>query len=82
MGRPRTEIDWQIVDEYLLAQCQGTEIADLLGIAADTLYRRCEEEFSMTFQPILNKRNLLEKQFCEKNNGKCLSMEIEQWPCG
>ena len=49
MGRPRTEIDRQIVDEYLLAQCQGTEIADLLGIAADTLYRRCEEEFSMTF---------------------------------
>lgn len=49
MGRPRLDIDWELVNEYLAAQCQGTEIADLIGIAPDTLYRRCEEEFKMTF---------------------------------
>lgn len=49
MSRPKTEIDWGVVDEYLLAQCLGTEIADYLGICPDTLYKRCEEDFKMTF---------------------------------
>jgi hypothetical protein len=47
--RPQKEIDWKIVDEYLIAGCPGTKIANVLGICADTLYLRCELEKGMTF---------------------------------
>lgn len=49
MGRPKAEIDWNVVDEYLRAHCDGTAIASLLGICADTLYLACEKKFNMTF---------------------------------
>lgn len=40
-GRPEAIIDWNKVDYYLKCQCTTTGIAALLGITADTLYRRC-----------------------------------------
>lgn len=49
MSRPKTEIDWARVDELLVAQCDGAGIASILGIHPNTLYRLCEEEFSMSF---------------------------------
>jgi len=49
MGRPRKEIDWDLVDDYLRAHCDGTGIANVLGIAADTLYLACKNKFNMTF---------------------------------
>ncbi len=48
-GRPRANIDWDIVDSHLVAGCCGTEIAGLLGVYPDTLYERCEEEKLTTF---------------------------------
>lgn len=48
-GKPRAEIDWKIVDAYLEAGCAGTDIAAILGIYPDTLYRRCEQEHNATF---------------------------------
>jgi len=48
-GRPKADIDWDIVTKYLQAQCEATGIASILGISVDTLYVRCEKDHNMTF---------------------------------
>jgi len=48
-GRPLLEIKWEEVDFFLEAGCEGTKIADAIGVAPDTLYQRCEQEKGMTF---------------------------------
>jgi hypothetical protein len=48
-GRPQADIDWSEVDRYLEAGCTGSEIAGFLGIAADTLYNRCEVDHKVNF---------------------------------
>ncbi len=50
MARPKIIIDWNKVDKYLQAQCNGTGIAGLLGIAPITLYRACEETYKVNFE--------------------------------
>lgn len=47
--RPLIKIDWDMVDHYLMAACNGSEIAALLGCSADTLYNRCAQEKGVTF---------------------------------
>ena len=49
MGRKKIEIDWKRVDKLLKCQCNGTGIASLLGISADTLYRACESTYKIGF---------------------------------
>jgi hypothetical protein len=49
MARPKAEIDWEKVDSYLRAQCDGTAIASLFGIHPDTLYNACEAEHKTGF---------------------------------
>lgn len=49
MGRPKSKIDWNKVDNYLKAHCTGTEVAAVLGVCPDTLYRACESKFKVTF---------------------------------
>jgi len=49
MARPAAKIDWGFVDEYLEAGCEGVEIAGLLGVHPDTLYRACELENKVGF---------------------------------
>ena len=49
MSRPKVIIDWNKVDKYLQAQCEGAGIAGLLGIHPDTLYKACKEQFKMGF---------------------------------
>lgn len=48
-GRPAFEIDWEKVEELLIAGCLGTGIASYLGIAACTLYDRCVTDKGITF---------------------------------
>ncbi len=48
-GRPKAIIDWNKVDRYLQAQCDGVGIAGILGIAPLTLYRACEREKNVNF---------------------------------
>ena len=48
-GRPKSIIDWELVDNLLRAQCTGTEIAGQLGISTDTLYNHCETEKKTNF---------------------------------
>jgi len=49
MARPAAKIDWDLVDEYLEAGCEGVEIAGLLGVHPETLYNHCETEHKMGF---------------------------------
>lgn len=42
-------ISWDEVDSYLQSGCKGTEVADILGIHPDTLYKRCQDEIGTTF---------------------------------
>jgi hypothetical protein len=48
-GRPRSDIDWDKVDKFLQAQCDGVSIAGILGIAPLTLYRACQREYNVNF---------------------------------
>lgn len=49
MGRPKANIDWDKVDRYLNAQCDGVGIAEILGIDVKTLYLRCVQDNNLTF---------------------------------
>jgi len=49
-GRPKADIPWNIVDDYLRAHCDGMAIAGILGISADTLYRRCQQDNNIGFE--------------------------------
>lgn len=48
-GRPKSEIDWDMVDNFLKAHCDGVGIASYFGVAPDTLYRLTNERYNMTF---------------------------------
>lgn len=47
--RQNLPIDWDQVGEWLELGATGVQIAEAIGMHEDTLYRRCKEEFSMTF---------------------------------
>jgi hypothetical protein len=49
MARPEANINWELVDSYLLRQCDGVGIAGLLGIHPNTLYERCKEDNKISF---------------------------------
>jgi hypothetical protein len=49
MARPKAEIDFKKVDEYLQAQCSGSAIAGILGIHPDTLYKAIEQKYKTCF---------------------------------
>lgn len=48
-GRPKAEINWAQVDEYLRAGCDGVSIAAFIGISPLTLYRAVEREHNVNF---------------------------------
>lgn len=48
-GRPEKLVDWDMVDDLLLAGCMGSEIAPYFDMHPDTLYKKVEEKFNVTF---------------------------------
>jgi hypothetical protein len=48
-GRPKRLIDWEYVDDLLLAGCSGIQIAAHIGIGFDKLYDKCAEDKGMLF---------------------------------
>lgn len=56
MARPKTNIDWETVNDLLEADCEGTEIAAYLGIVPDTLYKRCKETHKLGFSEYLRQK--------------------------
>lgn len=55
-GPPQKIIDWEKVDQLLIAGCKGTEIAAHLGIHSDTLYLRCDKEKGVSFSTYLQEK--------------------------
>jgi hypothetical protein len=49
MSRPEKPIDWNKVDQLLLAGCHGTEIAPHFDIGPDRLYDRIKEKYGIGF---------------------------------
>jgi hypothetical protein len=49
MARPEANINWELVDSYLLRQCDGVGIAGILGISPETLYRHCQKDYKIGF---------------------------------
>lgn len=47
--RPKLDIDWKRVDKWLMSGCPGTKIANAIGVCANTLYDRCEQEYGVSF---------------------------------
>ena len=56
MARPKADIDWKRVDELLEADCEGTEIAAVLGLNPLTLYKRCEQDNKLSFSKYLQEK--------------------------
>lgn len=48
-GRPKSKIDWEKVNELLVAGCSGREIAGFIGVSEYTLYDRCESDNKLKF---------------------------------
>lgn len=49
MSRPQADINWELVEEYLVAGCSGAEIASMIGVSAPTLYDRCQTDNGLMF---------------------------------
>jgi hypothetical protein len=49
MGRKKINIDWNVVDTYLQAHCNGAAIARLLGLHPNTLYNAVKEKYKCDF---------------------------------
>lgn len=49
MSRPEKPIDWNKVDQLLMAGCFGTEIAPHFDIHVKTFYDKVVEKFNITF---------------------------------
>lgn len=73
--RPQIPIDWNVVDKWLEADCTGTQVAGMLGIHADTLYNRCQQDKGVTFTVYSNEKKskgdaqLKIKQYSEAMGG-------------
>lgn len=62
-GRPKIVIDWGKVDGYLKAQCNGVEIAGILGVSPDTLYDKCVEDNKSLFSDYSTQKKAQGKEF-------------------
>ena len=48
-GRPAKKIDWNLVDQALIAGATGARVAAYLGIHRETLYDAVQREFGVSF---------------------------------
>jgi hypothetical protein len=67
MSRKKFEIDWNKVDEYLIAQCSGSSIASILGCHENTLYDRCRIDKNVEFMTYSAKKKAEGKEVLRKN---------------
>jgi hypothetical protein len=49
MGRNKSVINWDLVEEYLQAHCDGASIARLIGIHYNTFYNNVKERYNCNF---------------------------------
>jgi|LSQX01.3.fsa_nt_gb hypothetical protein len=55
-GRPKKEIDFDMVDNLLGIMCTGEEVADILGVDYDTLNARIKEQFKVGFSDYIREK--------------------------
>lgn len=55
-GRPQAIIDWDLVDNLLIAGCSGLEIAGHIGLHHSTLYDRCLTDKKLSFTEYSSKK--------------------------
>lgn len=55
-GRPKKEIDFDMVDNLLGIMCTGEEVADILDVDYDTLNARIKEQFKVSFSDYIRKK--------------------------
>ena len=48
-GRPEKPIDWELVDKFLEAGCNGVQISSHFGMHPHTFYDRVVEKYAMTY---------------------------------
>ena len=74
-GRPQKPIDWDRVDELLMAGCMGTEIAPHFNMHYQTFYDRVQLEKGMGFTEYMTeKRSQGEALLREKQYKKALGL--------
>ncbi len=56
VGRKPAKIEWDKVDNLLIAGCTGTEIAAHIAMHPNTLYRHCEDEHKVHFSEYLQEK--------------------------
>ena len=56
IGRKPAVIDWDEVEQLLVAGYKGTEVAAHFGIHPNTFYHHCEEEKKMSFSEYLQQK--------------------------
>lgn len=49
MARPEKQIDWNKVDQLLMAGCTGTQICPHFDMHSDTFYLKVKEKYNMGF---------------------------------
>lgn len=87
MGRPRKELEWDSFDGLCKLQCTLREIANWFDMSEDTVERRVQESFGITFAEYYDKKSadgkisIRRKQFQVAMSG-CKTMLIflgKQW---
>jgi len=68
-GRKKVNIDWDMLDKYLVSGANGPQVAAVAGVHRDTLYARCLTDNGIDFTSYSQERrqkgnsNLLGKQY-------------------
>ena len=65
-GRKPVKIDWEIVKDYLRAQCAAEGIAGILGISRGSLYGRCVKDLGMEFDELRHEMRESGKEMIRK----------------
>ncbi len=56
-GHPKSVLDWDKIDELLIAGCTAPEIAGFFGCSVRTLYTRCETDKGVLYSAYSQEKN-------------------------
>ena len=67
MGRKKAIIDWDLVDEYLKAHCDGASVARLIGIHYNTFYNAIKEKYNCDYSEYFQQKKAEGVSLMEKS---------------
>lgn len=88
VGRPKKNIDWDLVDEYCFLHCTEAEIASFLRMTLDTFRLKIKEKYGINFHDFYRQRahggniSLRRKQWLNACNNDNATLQIwlgKQW---